>query len=200
MNQDQSIINAINKQKEVKRIEHLRRLNASVEVCRYLLENGLPFRGNDESENSRYKGLFLGTLKFLGRNNEDIQKVILQNAPKNLQMTSPKIQKDIISCFGEEVLKYIMGEIGDDVFAILVDESSDVSRKEQMAVVLRFVDKQGFVKERFVGIVHVMDTTALSLKSAIDNLFAKHGLSLTKVKIVFLIISSGLYVFIICTL
>ncbi|KAI3830206.1 hypothetical protein L1987_04340 [Smallanthus sonchifolius] len=43
-------------------------------------------------------------------------------------------------------------------------------------------DYAGFVKERFIGLVHVMDTTALSLKSAIDELFARHSLSLGRVR------------------
>jgi len=38
------------------------------------------------------------------------------------------------------------------------------------------------VKERFVGIIHVKDTTSLSLKYAIDYFFAKYGLSLKKVR------------------
>ena len=67
-----------------------------------------------------------------------------------------------------------MEELGNDVFALLVDKSSDVSRKEQMTVVLRFVDKNGIVQERFIGVVHVMDTSALSLKVAFEALFAKH--------------------------
>jgi hypothetical protein len=41
-----------------------------------------------------------------------------------------------------------------------------------MAVVLRYVDKKGNVTERFLGIVHVADTTALSLKVAIESLFS----------------------------
>ncbi|XP_024995403.1 uncharacterized protein LOC112528615 [Cynara cardunculus var. scolymus] len=36
-------------------------------------------------------------------------------------------------------------------YSKLVDESSDVSKKEQMAVVLRYVDARGIVKERFFG-------------------------------------------------
>ncbi|XP_024990595.1 zinc finger MYM-type protein 1-like [Cynara cardunculus var. scolymus] len=182
VNQNQSIVVAFRKQTELMKTEYHMRLNASVEVCRYLLENALPFRGNDESEKSMYKGLFLGTLKLIRRTNGEIEKVILQNAPKNNQLTSPKNQKDLVTCFGEEVLKGVIREIGDDVFALLVDESSDVSRKEQIAVVLRFVDKVGVVQERFVGIVHVMDTSAVSLKSVLDGLFAKHGLSFTKVR------------------
>jgi hypothetical protein len=45
----------------------------------------------------------------------------------------------------------IRNEIGDARFCLIVDESRDESRKEQMAVVLRFVDKEGFVRERFFG-------------------------------------------------
>ncbi|XP_021995760.1 zinc finger MYM-type protein 1-like [Helianthus annuus] len=97
-------------------------------------------------------------------------------------MTAPSIQKDICNCFAEEVLKMIFEELDDDVFSLLVDESRDISKKEQMAVVLRFVDKLGFVKERYIGVVHVMETTALSLKSAIDELFAHRNLSLGRVR------------------
>ncbi|XP_076951539.1 uncharacterized protein LOC143624932 [Bidens hawaiensis] len=97
-------------------------------------------------------------------------------------MTSPSIQKELCNCFAEEVLKKIFEELGDDVFSILVDESRDISKKEQMAVVLRYVDKLGFVKERFIGLVHVMETTALSLKAAINKLFARHNLSIGRVR------------------
>jgi hypothetical protein len=48
-----------------------------------------------------------------------------------------------VQCFAKEVLHAILEEIGYDVFYLLVDESRDVSWKEQMVVVLRFVDKCG---------------------------------------------------------
>ncbi|XP_071699686.1 uncharacterized protein [Rutidosis leptorrhynchoides] len=73
-------------------------------------------------------------------------------------------------------------EIGDDVFALLVDESSEVSKKEQLAIVIRYVDTHGLVKERFVGLVHVNDTSSLSLKSSIDSFFAKHKLSFSQLR------------------
>ena len=46
-------------------------------------------------------------------------------------------------------------EIGVAIFCILVDEAHDESKKEQMALILRFVDKDGFIRERFFGLVHV---------------------------------------------
>jgi Domain of unknown function (DUF4371) len=51
-----------------------------------------------------------------------------------------------------------------------------------MVVLLRYVDKRGLILERFIGIVHVTDTTALSLKEAIPSLFSSLNLSLSKVR------------------
>nr|XP_027071371.1 zinc finger MYM-type protein 1-like [Coffea arabica] len=76
----------------------------------------------------------------------------------------------------------IINDIGDNYFSLIVDESRDSSVKEQMGVVLRYVNKEGRVIERFLAIVHVSDTTSLCLKDAIDSLFAQHGLSLSKLR------------------
>jgi hypothetical protein len=51
-----------------------------------------------------------------------------------------------------------------------------------MAVALRYVDKKGHVVERFLGIEHVTDTTALSLKAVVEDLFCRHGLSLSRLR------------------
>lgn len=64
----------------------------------------------------------------------------------------------------------------------MVDESSDISDKEQMAVVLRYVNKFGLIKERIIGVVHVKEASASCLKSNINYLFDKYGLSLKQVR------------------
>jgi hypothetical protein len=43
------------------------------------------------------------------------------------------------------VKEVICDEIGDVKFCLIVDKACDESMKEQMAIVLRFVDKNGFV-------------------------------------------------------
>ena len=64
-----------------------------------------------------------------------------------------------------------MREIRDELFSILVNESRDISVEEQIAVVLCYMDKEGCVIERFIGIIHVHDTSTLSLNAAIDSFF-----------------------------
>ncbi|CAN6567669.1 unnamed protein product [Malus baccata var. baccata] len=114
-------------------------------------------------------------------NNLGIKAVTLENAPENLKSTSPDIQKDISSAISYEIISAITSDINDSLFSILVDESRDKSSKEQMAIVLRYVDK-GHVIECFVGIEHVADTKASSLKLAIDDFFSRHGLSISKLR------------------
>ncbi|XP_042425762.1 uncharacterized protein LOC122013568 [Zingiber officinale] len=75
--------------------------------------------------------------------NEEVSKVVNQNAPGNNQMISPTIQKDLTHACASEITLSIIKDIGNNVFSLMVDESRDISVKEQMGVVLRYVNKRG---------------------------------------------------------
>ncbi|XP_042012154.1 uncharacterized protein LOC121760576 [Salvia splendens] len=81
-----------------------------------------------------------------------------------------------------ETTNAILHELGVEYFSILLDEARDISVKEQMALALKFFVSKGCVVERFLGIVHVKDTKASSLKAAIEVLFLRHNLSLSKAR------------------
>ncbi|CAL9000164.1 unnamed protein product, partial [Prunus brigantina] len=51
-----------------------------------------------------------------------------------------------------------------------------------MVVMFRHVDNKGYVIESFMGIEHVASTTALSLKTSIDALFARHHLLISRLR------------------
>ncbi|XP_028082410.1 60S acidic ribosomal protein P1-like [Camellia sinensis] len=51
-----------------------------------------------------------------------------------------------------------------------------------MAIVLRFVDKDGFIKEHFFDIVHVLDTTSAILKEEICIVRSRHNLSVQNIR------------------
>jgi hypothetical protein len=146
------------------------------------LHQGLAFRGHDESEKSSNRGNFIELLKFLAENSKDVNKYVLDNAPDNCTFTRPDIQKQIIHCCALETRKKIIEELGDEPYAILADESSDISHKEQLALCLHYVDKLGRPCEHFIGVVYVDDTTSLSFKNAIEALLVSRGLTMTQIR------------------
>ncbi|XP_060195068.1 uncharacterized protein LOC132624280 [Lycium barbarum] len=182
MNQEQSILTSFDKPFEKFEGDYRVRLNASVDVIRYLLREGMPFRGHNKCVTSTRRGHFLDLLKWYADKKEDVKNVVLEKAPKNNTTTSPDIQKDIVNSCAKETVNAIIEDLNEDYFGILVDESKDVSHKEQIALVLRYVNKEGKVIERFLGLVQVKDTSAKSLKEAIYSLLLDHSLSRSQIR------------------
>ena len=95
---------------------------------------------------------------------------------KILQETSLEIQKEILNILATKVRNKIREEIGDAKFCILVDEALDEYNREQMAIVLRFVNRDGFVQEHFFNVVGVEETSAQTLQKEMCNVLAHHNL------------------------
>lgn len=96
----QSIGEAINKQSNITKENHLIRLKTAIKVVRYLLHQGLAFRGHDETKESTNKGNYRELVDLLAEENDKVKKAF-GNAPKNNKMIAPEIQRDIASCYAE---------------------------------------------------------------------------------------------------
>ncbi|XP_028954819.2 uncharacterized protein [Malus domestica] len=180
MEQKQHIETFVSKQIDEARINYHTLLNASLECTKWLLGQGLPFRGHDESFKSSNRGNYLELIQFLSKHNEQVRKVVFENAPKNLKYTSSDIQKDLVYACAIETIDAITKDMEGAFFSLLVDGSRDSSTKEQMAVVLRYVNKKGETIEKFLGVQHVTSTTSRSLEEAIERIFATTNLSMSK--------------------
>ncbi|KAK2633924.1 hypothetical protein Ddye_028716 [Dipteronia dyeriana] len=145
-------------------------------------DNCCAFRGPDESSYSINHGNFLELLELLVSSNEKVRELVLDNAPKNACYISPDIQKEILQLFATRVKSEIHKEIGDVKFCIIVDKAHDESKKEQMAIVLRFVDQDGIRGERFFGVVHVSDTAVLTFKKSIYFVLSNHNLDTQNIR------------------
>ena len=70
----------------------------------------------------------------------------------------------MIFCFGKYIRQAIVDEIKEaKFFSLIADEASDSSQKEQMSLVLRFVDIDGEIREEFIEFIHCESTTSESL-------------------------------------
>ncbi|KAJ1294689.1 hypothetical protein BS78_01G165000 [Paspalum vaginatum] len=158
------------------------RVTAALDIARFLISQGHAFRGHDESASSLNKGNFLEMLDWYKKRNDDVRTAFNELCPQNAQMTSHYIQQDLTESCAKEISKLTEEEIGDNLFSILIDESRDISIVEQMAVIVRFVNKKGMVVERFLGLKHVEDTTSNALKKSLLEMLAKYELSVARLR------------------
>lgn len=86
-----------------------------------LLRQGLPFRGHDETVDSLNRGNFLEFLEWHCTEKE------IKKGPGNCQLTSPKVQKELVSACANETRSAIFLDIGDRFFSLMVDEPRDIS-------------------------------------------------------------------------
>eukprot|EP00112_Aurelia_sp_Birch-Aquarium-sp1_P023908 Seg732.10 transcript_id=Seg732.10/GoldUCD/mRNA.D3Y31 product="52 kDa repressor of the inhibitor of the protein kinase" protein_id=Seg732.10/GoldUCD/D3Y31 len=99
----------------------------------------------------------------------------LLNAPKNATYRSKTTQNELLRLCGDSVLKSLTQEIRDaKYFSVLADEAADISKIEQMSVVVRFVDKESNIREEFLGFTQCSEglsgeAIAKTIKQALDD-------------------------------
>ncbi|KAG5582848.1 hypothetical protein H5410_053475 [Solanum commersonii] len=76
---------------------------------------------HDESKSSLSRGNFLEILSWYAKKYDKIRDYVLKHAPVNDQMTSPMIQKDIVSACKIDTVKAILEELNGDYFALVVE-------------------------------------------------------------------------------
>ncbi|KAG4939289.1 hypothetical protein JHK82_045012 [Glycine max] len=77
----------------------------------------------------------------------------------------------ILHVFARKVQDEIPKEIDNTKFCLIVDEVHDESKREQMALGLKFVDKNEYVKDIFLDMIQVQDTTSSTLN--IQNIYGQ---------------------------
>ena len=102
---------------------------------------------------------------------------VLESAPENAKYNSPMIQKELLTSLPTIYGKKNHEEVGNAKFCILVNEAVE-SHKEQMAIILNFVDCGGVVRKCFFEIIHVEKTSALTLKKEICKALSRHNLQI----------------------
>jgi len=93
LNQDGHLRNVIEVQCSSQILNNRLCLKASIDPVRWLTLQACAFRGHYEGSESRNQGNFLELLKLLVSYNDEVAKVLLENAPEKCEYTSHQIQK-----------------------------------------------------------------------------------------------------------
>ena len=146
--QDELLENTVSKNREM--------LSSIIKTILLCGRHNIPLRGHrDDSNNyaSKHCGNFQALLDFRVDSSDEVLKQHFQSAPRNATYRSKRIQNELISFFAEAL--NTQEEIRDAKFySILADEVKDCSNREQMPVIIRFVDKCGEIQERFIKFIH----------------------------------------------
>jgi hypothetical protein len=145
--------------------------------------NGLPLRGHRDDGRIRLdvpsvtgEGVFRACLRYRANGGDVALKTLLQEANQNATMISKTTQNEIIEICGDIIVETVIGKVS-GFFAVLMDETTDVSGKEQATLVIRYGDNDG-AKEDFVGLVHATDLSGQGLATLLLESVGKMGLNM----------------------
>jgi hypothetical protein len=150
----------------------MQRHNAHVTKNRHILSkiiDCIKFCGAFElalhGHDSKNPGVFLGLINFASEIDKTLQGHLQSDTV--FKSTSKDIQNDLLNCMLDVYYEEIKKEIASAPFvAVMADETTDVSSKFQMSIVLRYVKNANPV-ERFWGFLCPSDPDAQALTDGI---------------------------------
>ena len=109
----------------------------------------------------------------------------LAHAPRNALYTSPDIQNQIIDILGDHIREKILHRVRQaHVFTVIADEVSDCANKEQLSLVLRYVNPEdSCIREDFVTFIECdSGITGQALADKILGFLSSHNVDPNKLR------------------
>lgn len=142
----------------------------------YLAKQGISFRGHNESKESSNRGNYIELLNMFCDDN-----VKLKLESRYGHYMSPEYQNDCIKIIASITRSNIIKQISSiGAFSILVDETKDTSKKEQLSFIIRFVDNELNVFEKALGCYHMVKCDAPNLSQEIQKIVMENNLDINK--------------------
>lgn len=145
---------------------------------RMLAIQGNAFRGHRENEESLNRGNFIELMNIIASFDNIVHKKM--NGPKNARYLHHSIQTEVVHIMAKMILSKISSEVNCvSCFSIMVNETKDVTKTEQLSIVIRYY-YQGEIKERFLGFTPLKTLDANSLFLHIKNLLCSCKIDINK--------------------
>jgi hypothetical protein len=150
-----------------------------VEILILCLQQNFALRGHEEDRSNLNemsdvnRGNFLEILSFLARHNPAMMEKVKRHG---VMWLSPSIQNELIDLIAQRVFVRISEKVtSGGEFGLIVDEASDLAKREQVSISLRFVTEDGQIEERFFGFYKTDVTTAKALTEIILTVLQENG-------------------------
>jgi hypothetical protein len=158
-------------------------LDRLVEIVLTLASCNLSFREH-RGESGNFNALVSLVAKY-----DPILDELLKKAEKSTRYLSPKIQNELIEILSDAVRRAILSDIEKaPFFAVIADSTTDISKKDQLSLVIRYVKfsadmKSALTEESFLGFYDINENhnqTAEGISVLIKEKLQHHGIDLRK--------------------
>ena len=167
---------AMGKAKEQEEARHV--LRFIFDAVTYLSGQGLPLRRRKEET-----GNFRRYLEKAAQRDGVLRKWLSRREDSQHTFTSPEIQKVIQRQLALAVTRTLAAEVSQaEYFAVIADETTDSTQKEQLSICLRFVSDTLQVEELFLGLYEARSATAEAIFQLIKDALIRLQLPVEKLR------------------
>ena len=143
-------------------------------VVRFLGRLSLPFRGHDETQQLLNRGVFLELVSYLAEH--------VSGAAGNATYLGPATRNEMLAMVGAEIQREVVRRAG--IFTVMMDETTDVSHREQVAIYVRYVhdsDGSSEIEKRLLALIDTAETTGEALATLLLYTLTEHNLHVNNV-------------------
>ncbi|CAF2115220.1 unnamed protein product [Rotaria magnacalcarata] len=161
----------IGRSQKVKRNrERLSKIASTILLC---AKQMIPLRGHRENETSNNRGNLLEIFSWSLQTDPIVKSII--NSANNANYLSHQVQDELLEIMANQVRRKIAEMISGNFYALMADESRDISGNAQLSIVVRIVSSAKYVlsnnnelvQEYFLGFVRLYQFDATTLSNAI---------------------------------
>ena len=143
---------------------------------RFLARQGLALRGDGSDASAN----LIQLLRLRAEDNPAVLKWLDKSARKH---TAPENQNEMLQIMAHHVLRKILEKIHSSPFlAVMVDETTDKSNKEQLTLVVRWIGEDFVVSEEFLGLYTLSSIDAQSIVDAMKDAFVRFQIPMAKLR------------------
>ncbi|XP_078491833.1 zinc finger MYM-type protein 1-like [Ciona intestinalis] len=147
-------------------------LDAIFDSIIFLSQQGLALRGHTDDKSNLFN-----VMRLLSQHNDEVHDWLYVRG--KAKWLGHDLQNEILGMVADKVRQSVVSSVKDaKYFAVIADETTDVSRKEQVSVCVRYVTEKFEIYEAFLGFFETANTDALTLCGIIENGVIACGLDL----------------------
>ncbi|XP_065668046.1 zinc finger MYM-type protein 1-like [Hydra vulgaris] len=160
-------------------------LKVIVDAILFCAKNNLALRGSTEVIGEQNSGIFLNLIELISHYYPLVAEHVASVEAKKTKTSyfSPRIQNELIELLGQKVRNEILSNVRKaKYYSVLFDCTPDVSHKEQMTQIIRYVhitEETCRIEESFVDFIESHEKTGKGLAAEITEKLEKYGLSIS---------------------